>query len=204
MRRFVGLTGGIAAGKSAVVAILRKHDVPVIDCDQLARDAVAPGAACLEKVIERFGQSAVTATGGLNRQFIAEQVFSDETKRIELEQIIHPYVEARMLAESRNMFSGGERLVVADVPLLFEVGWQKYFDEIWLVVCADDSRIKRLIARDKLNIETATARMAAQLSQTEKVKLADVILNNDKTFVELERQVVELVNKIKCRFVDEK
>ena len=193
MNRFVGLTGGIAAGKSAVVKILREHNVRVIDCDQLAHAAVEPGSRCLKKIAALFGPTALAADGSLNRQFIAECIFSEPEKRRALEEIIHPYVKSRMLSESQVGFSRGEQLVVADVPLLFEVGWQQLFAEIWLVVCDDELRISRIMTRDGLDRVAAEMRLAAQLPQLKKIPLADKIIDNNSTIAVMEQRVLQLI-----------
>jgi len=195
MNRFVGLTGGIAAGKSAVVKILREQNVRVIDCDQLAREAVEPGSSCLKKIVSVFGPAAINIDGSMNRQFVAGQIFADPGKRLVLENIIHPYVKSRMLAECQEGFSRGEQLVVADVPLLFEVGWQQLFVEIWLVVCDDGTRISRIMTRDGIDSGAAELRLAAQLPQIEKIRLADRIIDNNTTLCDLEQQVVRLISR---------
>ncbi|MFA6074874.1 MAG: dephospho-CoA kinase [Negativicutes bacterium] len=198
MSKFIGLTGGIAAGKSAVVKILCQHKIRVIDCDQLACAAVAPNSLCLNEIVKLFGSTVVNSDGNLNRKLLAQQVFSEPEKRRTLENIIHPYVEARMLAEFQEGSAHGEKLIVADVPLLFEVGWRERFDEVWLVVCDDSVRINRIMKRDGLDEAAAKMRLAAQLPQTEKTALADQIIDNNKTLADLEKRIVQLINQNNC------
>ncbi|MEI6287115.1 MAG: dephospho-CoA kinase [Bacillota bacterium] len=197
MKKFIGLTGGIAAGKSAVVKILQNLNIRVIDCDKLAREAVQPGSGCLGEIAALFGLAVLNQDGSLNRQIMAKQVFAEPKKRLALEKIIHPFVEQRMLAEMQDGFSRGEQLVVADVPLLFEVGWQQRFDEIWLVVCDDRTRINRMIDRDGIDAAAASKRLAAQWPQSDKLAVADQIIDNNATFADLETRVRLLVSQNK-------
>ena len=197
VNKFVGLTGGIAAGKSAVVKLLQKMNIRVIDCDLLAREAVLPGSECLDEIVSLFGETVLNSDGSLNRQVMAEQAFSKPEIRLALEKIIHPYVEKRMLAECQAGFSHGEQLVVADVPLLFEVGWQERFDEIWLVVCDDLTRIARIMERDGFDAIAAQKRLTAQWPQTDKLAVADQVIDNNTTLAALETRVRQLVSQNK-------
>ena len=151
----------------------------------------------VSEIAALFGLAVLNQDGSLNRQIMAKQVFAEPKKRLALEKIIHPFVEQRMLAEMQDGFSRGEQLVVADVPLLFEVGWQQRFDEIWLVVCDDRTRINRMIDRDGIDAAAASKRLAAQWPQSDKLAVADQIIDNNATFADLETRVRLLVSQNK-------
>ena len=186
---FIGITGGIAAGKSAVVARLRQHGLTVSDCDALAHRATAPGSHCLALIREAIGAEVFDSKGQLNRRALGEIVFQDVRKRRLLEEIIHPFVRRSMLDERDAAYARGERVVFGDVPLLYEVGWQDVFDAVGLVVCDDSTRVSRIAARDGLPAEQALARIQAQLPQSEKISLAMVIIENNSDMCALQEKV---------------
>jgi dephospho-CoA kinase len=188
----IGLTGGIACGKSTVAAMLVRRGAQLIDADRLAREVVEPGSPALARVAERFGPEVLQPDGSLDRKKLGEIVFRDEAARKDLESILHPPIRALMRARMEEL----ERLmpdkpVVVDVPLLFESKLQSYFQETLLVYIPRELQLKRLQARDGLTAEQAERRLAAQMPIEEKRKLADAVIDNSGTLEETERQVDE-------------
>lgn len=174
----IGLTGGIASGKSTVSAELRRLGIPVFDADAVSRSAVAKGSKGLSLVAEAFGAAYLTAEGDLDRQKISQLVFNNKEALHTLESIIHKIVwsEAEtFLADCRAKES---RLAVLDVPLLIECGWHKQVDKVWLVAVSRKQQIERAMLRSGMSEEEVTARIAAQMSLAEKKEYADVVLDN--------------------------
>ncbi len=192
----IGLTGGIATGKSYVVRLLRDAGIPVVDSDVLARHAVAPGTPGLAAIVERFGPGMVSASGALDRSKLGELVFRDAAARRDLEAIVHPVVR-RGIAEFYRDVPAGTRLAVADIPLLFETDGERNFDKVIVVACAREAQIERVIARDGLSREAAERRVAAQLPIEEKVRRADDVIWTDGTFEETDAQVAALLASLR-------
>ena len=176
MRR-VALTGGIATGKSAVAATLRTQGVPVVDADALARKAVAAGSAGLREVVARFGSGVLAADGALDRAALGRIVFADPAARRDLERIVHPRVRAGVAA----FFAGQDDYpaAIAEIPLAFETGWYRSFDVVVVVACRPAAQLERLMARDRLTLDQARARLAAQWPIEDKARLADRVIATD-------------------------
>lgn len=185
----IGLTGGIASGKSTVAQRFIELGVPVIDADEAARAVVEPGQPGLAKVTERFGSGVLTAEGHLDRRALRNQVFSDLSMRKELEAILHPLIQAEM--ERRAVAAAGPYLVMA-IPLLVEGGGRKRVDRI-LVVDVDESvQLQRVMARDSSTLEQARAILAAQASRADRLKAADDVIVNAGTVSDLNQAVNRL------------
>ncbi|ROR55624.1 dephospho-CoA kinase [Luteococcus japonicus] len=180
----VGLTGGIASGKSAVGELLRQHGALVIDSDQLARDVVAPGSAGLAAVIERFGEGILLPDGGLDRAALGRLVFSDDAARAELNAIIHPRVRAAATTLEAQV-SDPYAIVVHMIPLLVETGQQDSFDALVVVDVDEDTQRARLMARNDLTEDEAQARIDSQASRTDRLRVADFVIRNDAGMEEL-------------------
>lgn len=176
--RVVGLTGGIASGKSTFADALRARGVPVIDADALARAAVAPGSAALAEIARAFGPAVIGAGGALDRKRMAALVFSDEGARRRLEAITHPAVRAAMAEETLRLAEAGHALAFYDTPLLYEVGLDRLLDCVVVVSAPPEAQRARLAARDGLAREEADARIAAQLPAEEKAARADFVVEN--------------------------
>jgi dephospho-CoA kinase len=172
MRR-VALTGGIATGKSTVAATLRACQVPVVDADVLAREAVAPGTAGWRAVVDRFGPGVVGADGGLDRAGLGRLVFADPAARRALELIIHPWVRAAIAAFFATATAPA---AVAEIPLVYESDLAADFDAVVVVACHPREQLRRLMARDGLSEADARARIAAQWPIEDKVRLADRVI----------------------------
>ena len=181
-QRRIGLTGGIASGKSSVARLLQhNHGLPLLDADVEARQALAPGSPAARAVVDRFGP-AVLATGTeprdvvLNRAALGQIVFHDARQRTWLEQLVHPIVRARFAQQLQALATAP--VVVLVVPLLFETGLQGQCSEVWLVDCDELQQLERLMARDGLSAGEAQARIAAQWPLARKRPLAQVLIDN--------------------------
>lgn len=186
----VGLSGGIATGKSTVVALLRAKGADIIDLDELARKVVEPGRPALEAVRRRFGDIVIAADGTLDRATLGEIVFDDQTARRDLEGILHPAI----LTEQQNMAAEYARkdpraIIVTDVPLLFELGLEGGFDTTVLVYAPRAVQAERLMARDGFSLDEAGKRLDAQLDIEAKKARAGHVIDNSGPFEDLATEV---------------
>ena len=180
--KIIGLTGGIACGKSTVSKALRALGAYIIDADALAHELSQPNQALFNAYVQRFGMAIVTAGGTLDRAAIARLIFTDPTMRAEVEQISHPLIRRAVEERLRMAEKEQKRAAVLDVPLLFEAGWDALADEVWVVALPPEEQLTRLLARDKTMSEgEARARIAAQMPLAEKCARADVIIDNSGT-----------------------
>lgn len=180
----IGLTGGIASGKSTVSAELRRLGLPIFDADAEAKLAVAKGSEGLAQVIAALGSEYLTAEGELNRAKVAERVFHDKEALKTIEAIIHKIVWARAEQFMQDNRSAKKQLAVLDVPLLIECGWHKLVDSVWLVAVSRKQQIERAMLRSGMTADEVEARIAAQMSLAEKKKYADIVLDNSGTLEE--------------------
>ncbi|HEX6926057.1 MAG TPA: dephospho-CoA kinase [Longimicrobiaceae bacterium] len=192
----VGLTGNIAAGKSTVVDVWRELGARVVDADELARRAVEPGSPGLRRIVERWGTGVLNAAGELDRAAMRARVFSDPAARSELESIIHPFVAAARDAEFAAAEREGDPVVVADIPLLFEVGREKEFDLVVLVDAPEAVRRERLVRDRGLDPVEADRMIAAQMPATEKRPRADIIIDNAGSLEALRNRAREAWSEI--------
>ena len=198
MIRRVALTGGIATGKSYVATRLKEAGVPMVDADVLSREVVAPGTPGLAAVRRRFGPDSVRRDGTMDRVRIAQIVFKDKRARLDLEAIIHPAVQKAI----DEFFAGLPKrtpFAVADIPLLFETGREKQFDEVIVVACPRQMQLQRLMERNKLSKEDAERRLNAQLPIEEKVKKAKHVIRTEGTFEETDAQVAAVLKTLAGR-----
>ncbi len=177
--RLVGLTGGIASGKSTLAAMLRARGAPVVDADALAREAVRHGSPALARIAEAFGPEVLLPDGGLDRRRLGALVFADPEERRRLEAITHPAVRELLAAELIRLEAEGHSLAFYDVPLLFEVGLEGAVECTVVVWTPRAVQLARLVQRDGLTPSEAEARVAAQLPIDEKAARADVVVEND-------------------------
>ncbi len=187
--RVIGLTGGIATGKSSVAALLAEHGAEVIDADQLARDAVAPGTAALQRIVELFGQQALLPDGSLNRQAVRDMVFNESARRQQLEAILHPAIKERALQQIEQARIRGFDVVVYMAPLLIEANATDRVDEIWVVTVRPEVQMARLMARDGCNQKQAEQIIAAQMPLAEKEHFGVVVIDNSSSLEETRHQV---------------
>jgi dephospho-CoA kinase len=176
--RLVGLTGGIATGKTTFAEALRARGVPVVDADALARAAVAAGTPALAEIARAFGPAVLAADGSLDRKAMAALVFADPAARRRLEAITHPAVRRAMAEETARLAARGHPLAFYDTPLLYEVGLDRQLDSVVVVWAPPDAQRARLAARDGLAPADAEARLAAQLPVDEKAARADFVVEN--------------------------
>lgn len=192
----IALTGGIASGKSVCLATFKGLGAQIIDADQLARDAVAPGSPGLAAVIDRFGPSVQHADGSLNRQALAALIFTSGRSmdaRQELEEIIHP----RVYAAIERWFAALQAPIgIADIPLLYETGRSGDFDAVVVASCRADQQLARLMARDGLSEADARARLAAQWPLADKAAHADYVIDTSGTLSETEQRTKAVWEKL--------
>lgn len=194
----VGLTGGIGSGKSTVARLLDRHGAVVIDADQLAREAVAPGTEGFRQVVETFGPEVVRPDGDLDRAALAAIVFEDPARKAALETIVHPEV-ARLFAERLEPYRDTDEVVVYVTPLLVERGLSSAFDVVVVVTASPHLRVSRVASDRGIDPNDVRRRMAAQTSDERRAEVADVLLDNDGTLAELEAQVDRLWPELVAR-----
>ncbi|WP_031407731.1 dephospho-CoA kinase [Geobacillus vulcani] len=191
----IGLTGGIASGKSTVSAMMRELGLPVIDADEAARAVVRPGEEAYRQIVAAFGPDIVQANGEIDRVKLGAIVFHDEEERKKLNAIVHPAVRRKMLAEKEALVRSGAKTVVLDIPLLFESGLTAWVDKILVVYVDDDVQLRRLMERNGFTEEEARARIRAQWPLAEKIKQADAVINNNGTREETRRQLLAILKQ---------
>ena len=185
----VGLTGGIASGKSTAAKFFGALGVPILDSDQIARDVVEPGQPPLGQLVERFGPSILTPDGHLDRPALREIVFSDPMARADLEALTHPAIGAAM--EARSAAAGGPYQILV-IPLLVEKNLSAHVDRVLVVDCEEQLQLKRLRAREGSTLEQARAILNAQASRAARLKAADDVIHNDTDMNAVREQVAAL------------
>lgn len=190
----VGLTGGVASGKSAVSTILDELGAVVVDADVLAREAVAPGTDGLQEVVEAFGPEVLTDQGELDRPAMGAIVFADAEKRRVLEAIIHPRVRAR--AAEIEASAGPDDVVVHDIPLLAETGQADGFDAVIVVDVPTETQVERMVDLRGMTREDAEARVAAQATREERLAIATHVVDNTGSLEDLRRRVTDVYREL--------
>ena len=185
----IGLTGGIASGKSLVADMFAARGVPVIDTDVIARDVVQPGEPALQEIEQQFGADILDSDGRLDRRRLRELVFADDGKRRALEAILHPRIRAEAVRQSAS--AGGDYQIIV-VPLLVESPMRRFMDRILVVDCSEQTQLERLLERDAETEEQARRMLAAQASRNTRLGIADDVLDNDGTKEEAAAQVEHL------------
>ncbi|MCL1630599.1 dephospho-CoA kinase [Sporolactobacillus sp. CPB3-1] len=191
----IGLTGGIASGKSTVSQWLKAHGYKVLDADQISREVVAPGQPALSQIAEQFGRLMILPTGELNRRLLASVVFQDSEKLKKLNALLHPLIRARMLQQLDLLVQKGIKTVFLDIPLLFESGLDRWTDRIIVVAVSEENQLKRLMERNQLTEQQARARIASQMPLSDKVKRADAVIDNNGTVKKTEIQLRRLLQQ---------
>jgi len=193
----LGLTGGIATGKSTVTAMLRERGIPVIDADQIAREVVEPGKPAYEAIVRHFGRDILLEDGQIDRKKLGEVVFSDEAERQKLNAIVHPEVRRVMRQEAEAAEANGAQIVFMDIPLLYESKLQYLVEKIVVVYAPSDMQLARMMERDELDEEQAKKRLRAQFPIDQKKLEADFLIDNSQSREETQRQVEELLTVIR-------
>lgn len=192
MQKVIGLTGGIGTGKSTVSELLEIHGFKIVDADIASREAVKKGSEGLAQIKQVFGEEAILENGEMNRKYIGEIVFNDVKKRQALNQIVHPIVREIMEEKKEKYLNEGYN-VIMDIPLLFENNLQDTVDETWLVYASESIQIDRLMERNDLTQEEAKARVYSQISIDKKQRMADHVIDNRGTLLELKQNVEQLL-----------
>ena len=195
--KLVGLTGGIASGKSTVAEILKRQGAAIINADVLAREVVEPGHQAWTEIVNTFGAAVLQPDRTLDRQKLRAIIFDDAAARKKIESIIHPQVRALAEQRIREHAAAGYAVIVYEVPLLFEGNLQEWLRPVILVACDVDTQRNRLQSRDNLSAAQAQKHIDAQMSLEAKRRLADYVIENNGSLEDLERQVQAVLEKIK-------
>jgi len=196
--KLVGLTGGIASGKSTVARILKDLGAAIVDADALSREVVDPGQDGWHEIVATFGREVLQGDQTLDRQKLRKLIFNNPEARKKLEAIIHPRVRALAEERIREHGDAGYAIVVYEVPLLFEGGLQEWLRPVILVASDDNIQRQRLQQRDSLDAEAAQKHIDAQMSLVEKRRLADYVIENNGTLADLEAQVRAVIAEIQA------
>lgn len=189
MTTVIGLTGGIASGKSVVSRMLAERGALVIDADKVGHEAYAPESACRAAVVEAFGEEIVGADGEIDRKALGGKVFGDPAQRKRLEGIVWPWMRATMDERLGRLRDEGVPVVVLEAAVLIEADWIPIVDEVWLVTVPPAMARERIMSRNAMSAEQAEQRIAAQLTNEERARHAQVIIENSSTLEALEERV---------------
>ncbi|MFZ8101692.1 dephospho-CoA kinase [Staphylococcus arlettae] len=192
MPKVIGLTGGIATGKSTVAELLEIHGFKIVDADVASRKAVAKGSEGLAQVKAAFGDEAIAENGEMDRQYVGDIVFNYPEKRLELNEIVHPIVRT-IMDEEKDQFLAEGYNVTMDIPLLYENDLQETVDEVWLVYTSESIQIDRLMERNDMSLEDAKARVLSQISIDKKRRMADHVIDNRDSKLELKQNLEQLL-----------
>ncbi|MCK4604237.1 MAG: dephospho-CoA kinase, partial [Deltaproteobacteria bacterium] len=195
--KVIGLTGGIASGKSTVGRMLSEQNFPIIDTDKLAREVVETGKPALEELVKAFGREILRSNGTLDRRRMLEMILTGAGTRRLIENIIHPHVFKRMDQILQHLAASGNNIVIVEIPLLFEAGWQDLFDYVISVVAPEPICTKRLAERKKMSIDMASRWMATQISQEVKARKSDYVVHNNAGLDELQIKVNNLAKVLR-------
>lgn len=195
MTLVIGLTGGIASGKSTVSQMIKEKGIRVVDADIIAKEAVSKGAPALHQIVQTFGEEVLLPNGELNRQQLGAIIFSDEEKRKKLNAIVHPEVRKEMLKQRDEGVSNQETFVVLDIPLLFESKLEGLVDRIIVVYTTPDLQLSRLMNRNDLSEEEALKRIHSQQPLEEKCQKADRVIENTKDLAFIRKQLENILNE---------
>lgn len=195
MAVIIGLTGGIASGKSTVSSLFREKGFTVIDADVAARTVVEPGKDAYKKIVNVFGKDILLENGDLNRPKLGDIIFRDKQKRLQLNSIVHPAVRQQLLMEKEQAIRNGKQTIILDIPLLFESGLTWMVDKTIVVFVDGKTQLQRLMKRNGLDKEAAEIRISAQMTLEEKVKKADAVINNNGTIAETKKQLEHIIEE---------
>ena len=199
----IGLTGGIASGKSTVAQFFRDRDIPVIDADLLGHRTYDPGTDTFAAVVAAFGDELVAADGTIDRRVLGGKVFGKPEELKRLTDIVWPGIRRLASAELSALEVGGNATAVLEAAVLFEAGWDDLVDSTWVVVVQPDEAVRRLAARNNLDEEAARARIASQLTNEERTAKADIIIHNDGSLDELQAATLREWEALQSRLKQE-
>jgi dephospho-CoA kinase len=195
MAKIIGLTGGIASGKSTVSNLLRRKGFAIVDADIAARKVVEIGEDAYKQIVEAFGPEILQQDQNLDRKKLGTIVFNDEEKRLMLNQIVHPAVREYMQKEKETALKQGKETVIMDIPLLFESNLGYMVDQTILVYVEQSIQLQRLMDRNQFTEAEAMARIQSQMPLEEKIEKSDAVINNNGTIDETEQQLNEIITK---------
>ncbi|MER3126176.1 dephospho-CoA kinase [Bacillus pumilus] len=195
MTLVIGLTGGIASGKSTVSQMIKEQGIRVVDADVIAKEAVAKGTPTLYHIVQAFGEDVLLPNGELNRQQLGAIIFSDEEKRKQLNAIVHPEVRKEMLKQRDEGIDSQETFVVLDIPLLFESQLESLVDRIIVVYTTPELQLSRLMNRNDLSKEEALNRIHSQQPLEEKCEKADRVIENTQDLAFIRKQLQNILNE---------
>ena len=198
MGKIIGLTGGIASGKSTVTSYLREKGYAVIDADRVVHDLQAQGGELYQALVEHFGTEILLDTGDLNRPALAERIFSSQNEIAWSNQVQGEMIR-KALARERDRLIEAEDLFFMDIPLLIEQGYLDWFDQVWLVYVTEDTQLERLMERNALTEGQVRDRLAAQMSLEEKKALVDLVIDNNSKRDHLYQQIDRALEQIERR-----
>ena len=185
--RWIAITGTMASGKSAVLQLLKQLGYPTVDADAISFQLMQKGEEGYRQSVACFGKDILEEDGSINRRKLASIIFQNNEKKQKLESILHPLIRAQLLAMKKQ----NKEISFAEVPLLFEAGWEKDFDECWLITCSLETCIQRCMEERKMEKQEILERIQAQMSVEEKKSKADVVIENDHDLNELEYKLKE-------------
>lgn len=194
--RWIGLTGGIATGKSAAKKIIEQNGFPVIDADLIAHQITQKGELGFQAIVQEFGSDILQLDGTIDRKKLGEIIFKSKPQKLRLEGLLHPIIQTVVSEKKLDYQKAGHKLCFYDVPLLFEKTLQRQFDTTILIWCDFQTQLDRLIKRNGLTEQQAMDRILSQISLNEKLPLATHCVDNSTTLVSLENQIVSLLKKI--------
>lgn len=192
--KVIGLTGGIASGKSTVTKLLRQYGLDVLDADAIAWELAQPNNKLWQSYVDRYGERVLLSDQQLNRQAVADIVFSQPEEKAWMDGMAHPIIKAAIQNQLNHLSAAGKKAAVIDVPLLYEAGWDKLVDEVWLVYVDSEVQLQRLMARNGYDVQEAARRIKAQMPLVEKRRKAQVVIDNDGTAQELAERVKKLLD----------
>jgi len=196
MMKVIGLTGGIGSGKSTVAQFLAELGAVVLDADKVGHVAFKPGTEAWLEVVAAFGRQILTPDGEIDRRKLGEVVFGNPEALLRLNQIMHPQIGKMVKAQLEEYRRQGVKIVVFEIPLLLETGGASLVGEVWVTVASESTVLRRLEERSELSRQQSLARMRSQMSNEERVKHADAVINNDGSLDELKAKVKELWQKL--------
>ncbi|MFS0646772.1 dephospho-CoA kinase [Siminovitchia sp. 179-K 8D1 HS] len=197
MATIIGLTGGIASGKSTVSNMLKERGFTVVDADRAARTVVVPGESAYEQVVEQFGREILSDDGTLDRPKLGAIVFNDSEKRKKLNAIVHPAVREKMKEWQEEAIQNGKNTIILDIPLLFESNLLHMVEKTIVVYVDEETQLKRLMDRNSFREDEAQARIGSQLPLRKKKEMADAVIDNNGSLGATEKQVEDLIEKWK-------
>lgn len=197
--KIIGLTGGIGSGKSTVSKFLADLGAVVIDADKVGHEVFKPGTKAWQEVVDAFGQGIISAGGTIDRRKLGEIVFSNPGARAKLNQVMHPLIYEQIKSRIEEYGRKGVDIIIVEAPLLLEVGWKSLVDEVWVTSASEATVIKRLKEQKGLPEAQSLARIRAQLTDEERIRQADVVIDTDCALDELKERVEALWRKLRSR-----